>query len=179
MHMKRVVFYTGIVIFSILIILNSCKKDTSSGSFNTELLTNGEWQLTGLTVNPAFSYSGFLSISNLYKYLDSCQTDIFFIFNTLNDDSTIIQNEGTTKCNASVSQTEVIGTWSLNSKKNVLIINDTTASFEIINVLGSLNLFNGYMNIIALTASTLQTTVVEEANTNVKYTFTLTFKNKN
>jgi hypothetical protein len=97
--------------------LSGCKKDDDES--NTDKLTDKNWKMTALTVDPPLNVGGTM-ISNVYPQIPACQQDDLTIFN---DNGTVTFDEGATKCNSSDPQSTQ-GTWTWNTNETILSITD-------------------------------------------------------
>lgn len=106
------------------IAFSGCKKDSES---NTDKLTDKNWKMTALTVDPAIG-----GITDVYAQIPSCSQDDLTKFL---DNNSVNFDEGATKCNSSDPQT-TNGTWSWNSDETVLSITESgsTESYTIISL---------------------------------------------
>lgn len=110
-----------VVCLMTLFILAGCQKDEDDDPSRTEILTSGQWRITGITANPAVVVSG-IPISDIYAFLPACSKDNYYVFKT---DGNAELNEGPTKCNAADPQTQT-QTWALSSDEQQITINATS-----------------------------------------------------
>lgn len=111
----------------------SCKKDKDDDS-KTELLTDGNWQMTALTSDPAFDWFG-TPVTNVYAQLPACIKDDLTVFKT---NGTVNFDEGPSKCETNDPQT-TSGTWALSADEKVLSVttDGETESWNIDELKGS------------------------------------------
>ncbi len=108
-----------IQVFLMATILSSCNKDKDLS--REEFLTQNQWKVVGMTVDPGFPIYEQDSIvgyqTDLWKDTPECIKDNYYDFKT---DGTVISSEGPTKCEESDPQ-QVQGNWSFNEDKTVII----------------------------------------------------------
>lgn len=134
-------------------IFSGCKKDSDPSK--TELLTNRNWVLTALTVDPSIPLASGGTTTNLYNQLKSCAKDNITIFKA---DKSITFDEGGTKCEVSDPQTQS-GTWTFNTTETVIsyTANGVTRS-ETIKSLTSNKLTTTYQDVLEGVTYTLDAT---------------------
>ena len=103
----------------------SCKKDSSTVSSRSQLLTDGNWTLVFYRYN--FNNGAW---NDGYATLPDCQKDNKLFFNS---DLTYILDEGATKCNSSDPQIFQQGIWALIENETKLVTN-TTNTVEIVQL---------------------------------------------
>ncbi|HMQ47648.1 MAG TPA: DUF5004 domain-containing protein [Saprospiraceae bacterium] len=107
-----------------LLLVNSCKKEKDTLD-KTQLLTNGSWKLTTMTVEPAIDWFG-TPVTNVYLQLPTCVKDDLTIFKS---NGIINYDEGASKCNPNDPQTTT-GTWTFNTDQTILSITTNGSSTE-------------------------------------------------
>lgn len=123
--------------FLIATILGSCKKDKDLS--REEYLTQNQWKVVEMTVDPGFPIYEQDSIvgyqTDLWKDTPECTRDNYYDFKS---DGTVISDEGPTKCNESDPQ-RIEGSWSFNDEKTILtyISPDGKAEYRYIEKLDS------------------------------------------
>jgi len=136
------------------LLFSSCKKDDDPSK--TEMLTNKNWVMTALTVDPEYPVYG----SNLYNQFKACEKDNI---TKLSADGKATFDEGDTKCLASAPQTTT-GSWSFNTTETILSITDSKSATQ-------------SYTIKSLTSSKMVATYVEELG-GINYTYELTIEVK-
>ncbi len=131
--MKRLLQITCLVI-GISFAFTSCQKtkDVIDPPTVTELLGDGSWILTELTIDPGIIEDGVV-ITNEYNQLADCEKDDLMLFS---DTGGLTIDEGATKCNPDGEQIKAIGTWALNESEDQItsIIDGTTLIYNIIEL---------------------------------------------
>jgi hypothetical protein len=112
-----------LTVFSVILILSSCKKDSNSPKGASAVLTSGKWQITAST--SVFTVAGNSQTVDIFSALPSCTTDNYYIFNS---DGTGTTDEGTTKCDDSDPQTTSNGNWQLLNNDTQLKAGDITGA---------------------------------------------------
>ncbi|MEQ8359622.1 MAG: DUF5004 domain-containing protein [Cytophagales bacterium] len=126
----------------------------------TELLTEGKWQITAMTIAPAVDLGGGNLVTDFYNnFLEECDRDDLLNWNA---DGTYAHEEGAISCDSAGTGGEVYdeGDWSFNASETVLteISNDgDTSTFTIVSI----------------TSSQIVATVIEEFDT-TEHTITAT-----
>ncbi|HOY95544.1 MAG TPA: lipocalin family protein [Catalimonadaceae bacterium] len=120
------------------------------------MLTNKNWVMTALTVDPEYPVYG----SNLYNQFKACEKDNI---TKLSADGKATFDEGDTKCLASAPQTTT-GSWSFNTTETILSITDSKSATQ-------------SYTIKSLTSSKMVATYVEELG-GINYTYELTIEVK-
>ncbi len=108
----------GLSLLAISLTMGACKKDEDTKS-TADILVEGQWDLTGLTINPGFEVFPGVVISDLLIDEDPCDADDLTIFNA---DGSATGDEGATKCDPSDPQTYSNGSWSLSADEKTLTI---------------------------------------------------------
>ena len=118
----------AILLIAMALTFTSCNKDddtTSSGNNSTstetktQLLTARYWKITAYTVTPAIDFDANGNfITDIYSTLEPCQIDNLYKFN---EDYSLIDDEGNTKCDPSDSQTSTYE-WSWDSTQSIITI---------------------------------------------------------
>jgi hypothetical protein len=129
--------------FFVLLLVSSCKKNSSSAS-KTELLTQKAW----IQSNQETGSGGNWQIDPLFTSTEACDKDDQLVFKI---DKTYEQNEGVSKCDETADQVIEQGAWNFGD-------NETKLSFS-----------DGTVDIIQLDESTLQFTVPSPLNANQYY----------
>ncbi len=92
-----------LIIFISACLLTNCKKDKKE-NFNTknanDYILNKEWKIYSATVNPPFKINN-KYVSDLYENYSDCEKDNFIKYFK---DSTVIYDEGPTKCSPNAPQ---------------------------------------------------------------------------
>ncbi|TNE64686.1 MAG: DUF5004 domain-containing protein [Bacteroidetes bacterium] len=117
MKAKTLTAILAILGMAVIFATTSCKKDDEETVDRAKLLTNGQWQLTSLTVDPALDFFG-TPVTNIYAQMPTCVKDDLAIFNT---NGTVNFDEGASKCELNDPQTTT-GTWVLNTTQTILSI---------------------------------------------------------
>ncbi len=119
-----------------MMVFSSCRKEEKGP---VDYLTEGEWKVTDVELNPGITISG-ITITHVLDFLgDECSKDNLFKFNT---DGTITEDEGPIACDPP-STTE--GTWTLSEDgssisavfwgfdtgtADIIILNESTFKFS-------------------------------------------------
>jgi len=135
--MKFLLKLKFLVVFALLLTLMSCgNEDSEPSKSDAELIGSGvAWKLSTLTANG----------SNLISLIDDCLLDNSFTFYYKAGGNTGLADEGPTKCNPSVSQTEEF-TWTYSEATSIL-----TLESDIIEVPGS----DGALKVVSVSGSEL------------------------
>jgi lipocalin-like protein len=112
-----------LTVFSVILILSSCKKDSNSPNGVSAILISGKWQITAST--SVFTIAGDTQTVDNFSLLPSCMQDNYYIFNS---DGTGTTDEGTTKCDDSDPQTTSTGNWQLVNNDTQLQGGDITGT---------------------------------------------------
>jgi hypothetical protein len=112
-----------LTVFSVILILSSCKKDSDSPKGASAILTSGKWQITAST--SVFNIAGAPQTVDIFSSLPSCTQDNYYIFNS---DGTGTTDEGATKCDDSDPQTTSNGNWQLLNNDTQLQAGDITGA---------------------------------------------------
>ena len=94
---------------------SGCKKDKDDS--NTDKLTDKNWKVTALTVDPPLNVGGTL-VSNVYSQIPACNQNDLTIFK---DNGSVTFDEGVTKCDPADPQSTQ-GTWTWNTNETILSI---------------------------------------------------------
>ncbi|SDK00688.1 hypothetical protein SAMN05421823_101637 [Catalinimonas alkaloidigena] len=114
--------FLGIALFA------SCeKKDDPAAANRTELISEKQWILTAVTVDPALPLNGTL-VTNWYAQMDECDKDDIAIFRK---NGVYEFNEGASKCDPNAPQTAQT-TWSFNSTETVVTVG--SSSFTLVEL---------------------------------------------
>lgn len=152
--------------------LSACKdnstEDPKPEPTRRELLVNGHWQMTAGTIVPPIQIDIFGQIITISDFMElngaeACDRDDFIV---LNDNGTVTNDEGLTKCDPNDPQTSSGGSWSLYDNNNKLRLIDTGDTTD--------------LTIQELTATSLKGTSTfenEGDTTTTTHTITFTFKN--
>lgn len=107
--------------------LSSCKKDPTV----TELLTDDDWRMTTLTINPAIIVDN-VAITDYYSQLYDYDKDNILRFRV---DGTFISDEGALKENPNDPQTRQ-GNWLLSSSENMITVwvDDDTLTYDLLTI---------------------------------------------
>ncbi len=109
----------------IALVATSCKKDKSQ----TELITDGAWKTTAITVNPPFNFYG-TQVTDWFSQLEDCSRDDLWIFK---DNGKVDYDEGGTKCSNDDPQT-IVSDWAFNSDETIVSITDADGYVESYNI---------------------------------------------
>jgi len=118
-----------LTVFSVILILSSCKKDSNSAKGGSAILTSGKWQITAST--STFTIAGSTQTNDIFSLLPSCVQDNYYIFNP---DGTGTTDEGATKCDDSDPQTTSNGNWQLLNNDTQLQAGDITGAQVTANI---------------------------------------------
>lgn len=136
---------TLLLLLLTLTVISSCSKDevknTTTQSFNIDLLFTAKWKLAAMTIDPGVDRNGTLT-TDLYPELSSWNTDNTRLYIA---NGSGIDDEGPTKFGANDPQTLPIA-WSINTEKTKL----TITRFQISNT------YTDTYDILQLDASTLK-----------------------
>ncbi len=137
--MRNYTIIASLLLISIMITFSSCRKEDKGPQ---DYLTEGEWKVTDVELNPGITVSG-ITITHVFDFMgDECSKDNLFKFN---EDGTITEDEGATKCDPSDPQTTTEGTWTLSEdgssisavfwgldtgSADIIILNETTFEFS-------------------------------------------------
>lgn len=115
----------------VMVAVTGCKDDEES---NTDKLTDKNWKIIALTVDPPINVGGSL-ISDVYAQIPACSQDDLTIFK---DNNTVNFDEAATKCDPNDPQT-TNGTWAFNTDETVLSITEggTVTSYTLKDLSGS------------------------------------------
>lgn len=127
--MKQTIKKISLATLVICLLLVSCSKKskdstpTPTPETKTQLLTDKNWKVTALTVNPGIDFSGNGAlITDYYAYAiaigNTCQLDNILNFN-INGNYT--DYEGATLCDPQDPQLYDTGTWSFQNSETTLI----------------------------------------------------------
>ncbi len=126
----------------------------------TELLTEGKWKISAMTIDPAVDMGNGTLITDFYNnFLDECDRDDLLNWNA---DGTYAHDEGETSCDSASAGGEVYdeGTWSFNADQTLLTeINSDGDTSEI--------------TIVSITSTQLVGQVIEEFDS-TEHTITAT-----
>ena len=106
--MRKVLLATSAI--SLLLIINACKKSSTTSNARTVQNLSGSYMITALTA----SLSGL--VLNLYDSLPACERDNVI---TLNTDGSAAFVDAGTKC---VPPSDSTGTWSLSSNTDTVYV---------------------------------------------------------
>ncbi|MCF8256547.1 MAG: hypothetical protein K9J06_03285 [Flavobacteriales bacterium] len=144
---------TILLAFALLLGFSACTEDPTT----TEMLTDGRWQMSTLTINPGVIVSGVV-ITDYYSQLYEYDKDniLEFIAN-----GTFITDEGPTKEFPSDPQTKQ-GNWLLSANEDMLTVwmAEDTLVYDLLNISGT-----------AMTMTYSQ----RDTSTNINYTLTAGF----
>jgi hypothetical protein len=145
-NLKLIVFLLLLVNFT----LSSCKKDKTV----TELLTNGSWKNTAISIDPGIDLDGTGTlVTDLFAQFPPCTKDDLTIFKT---GGVYDSDEGATKCSVSDPQTTQ-GVWVLSADEKTMTIDGES------------------WQILSLDESNLKVKYQEDLGTGVIYTITSTY----
>ena len=156
-------FFTLCALLATTLSLSSCEtnkdKEEAKPATKTEMLTDKEWVLSGLTTNPARTMNG-KQVTDLFPYVKDCTLDDVLSFAKPN---VYHFEEGAIKCSTADPQS-LTGTWAFQEDETILA---TT--------------FPGYSgntyNIVSLDNNTLKLKAITMVNGS-KYTQTFTYTKK-
>lgn len=108
--------------------LASCEKDKEEPINRENFLTQGSWQISALTVDPAIDWFG-TQVTNVFAQMPACIKDNLTIFK---NNGTTNYDEGPSKCDPNEPQTTT-GTWSFNTNQTILSLttDGETESWEL------------------------------------------------
>jgi len=137
----------------------ACKKDDPAPTpapTKTELLTEKNWKVTALTVNPGFVLDG-VSYTDIYAQMDACSQDDLSQFKASGQ---ILYDEGPSKC-SDISPQVQTGTWLFSAGETEIIVTDADgASYK--------------YKILELTATQFKFQYETVSTDGINYTFTVT-----
>jgi hypothetical protein len=114
------------LIFSILLFVVSCKKDSEpTPQTRAEMLTSSPWKWVAGTVTPAYDIFGDGKPINgdYFSKAPKCWQDDIYTFTSANK---FTHDEGATKCDASDPQIYSQGTWAFETSESVIRIKTTS-----------------------------------------------------
>jgi hypothetical protein len=132
------------------LLFSSCQKDDDNDEpSGQEILTSGQWKITGATANPPLTIPGVGTISDIYNtpFVKACFKDNYYVFNA---NGTAEINEGATKCNDSDPQSDPT-TWSLSADEKELTIDGNT--FTVLELSTNKMRLNGSMPVQGVSIS--------------------------
>jgi len=111
--------YTLLIVLSSFIILtiNSCKKDNEDEPSKTELITEKDWKMSSVKMDP-----GIMGFTDASYYIEECVKDNQYTFKT---NGSIVMNEGDSKCDSTAQQEIEEGTWAFNDDQSQIIFSDS------------------------------------------------------
>lgn len=134
--MKTISLKTLVVLLGTcaLFTTSSCKKDDDAGPDKVKILTDGQWQLTAMTADPAIDWFG-TPVTNVYAQLPACIKDDLTIFKP---NGTVNFDEGPSKCEPNDPQTTT-GTWTFNTTLTILSVTQDgeTESWDVSELKGN------------------------------------------
>jgi hypothetical protein len=143
-----------IILLALVSLLGACKKNDDNnnnpGNGSTSDLTTGSWKMTASSSDIEYPAPIGTQTIDLYSFLQSCETDNTFKFNT---DQSITVDEGASKCDAGDPQSTTGGTWTLTNNNTqftqvaqgttitatVLTLNSSTFKIRYVTTAGSIN----------------------------------------
>lgn len=163
--MKLYKSLTLITISIILVTFSACRKDDEKTT--KDFLTDGQWKVTDIELNPGIeTVPGLPPIKDVYDFVftEDCNKDDLIIFN---DDGTITEDEGLTKCDPNDPQSVTENTWTMNEEETTI-----SATFFGIDS-GSANILILNENIFQFSTTTLPDFVVQLGIENQTVTITM------
>jgi hypothetical protein len=105
-----------------------CKDDDDATPNKSKVLTDGAWQLTAMTSDPAIDWFG-APVTNVYAQLPACVKDDLTIFK---ENGSVNFDEGVSKCDPNDPQTTT-GAWAFNTTQTILSVTQDgeTESWEV------------------------------------------------
>lgn len=122
--MKKLIF-AG---FALSLFAVACKKDDNNGGNNTpvktrkDTVTSGKWRFTSVTGTANF-FGQDTTVDIYANFMDACTRDNYVIFRL---DSTVTNDEGPTKCDATSPQQSPGGNWYFTPANDSLILTNGT-----------------------------------------------------
>lgn len=116
-----------LILLTLSTALSSCKKDPTV----SEMLTEDDWQMTTLTINPAIIVDN-VAITDYYSQLYDYDKDNILRFRT---DGTFISDEGALKENPNDPQTRQ-GNWLLSTSEDMITVwvDDDTLNYSLLTI---------------------------------------------
>jgi len=127
--MKNYFKILSLLSIATILVVSSCKKEEDSKSLS-DYLTAGNWKVTAMTINPGIDFQGTVITDYYSLNTEDCSKDDFMKFNA---DGTLIEDEGSIKCNPDDPQT-VTSNWTLNENTSVLSITYPDGDSESITI---------------------------------------------
>lgn len=157
--MKNYFKILSLLSIATLLVVTSCKKEEDTKSLS-DYLTAGNWKVTAMTINPGIDIEGIV-ITDFYSLMmENCSKDDFMKFNS---NGTLIEDEGSLKCDPEDPQTET-SNWTLNEDTRILTITYSGGDSETITLVS-----------INETTFVASTTMTEDFNSGpIEYTMTIT-----
>lgn len=153
------------MLFLAALVMVSCSKDDENDETSKtkkEYLTAGNWKVTVMTISPGVNIFGTV-ITDMYAQMPACTKDDLIKFN---NDGSIRDDEGATKCDPNDPQTTTDGTWVFSSDQNSITI-DYPDDDPITMQISTLN---------ATTFSGSYEVVEDWGSGELTYTYTITMK---
>ena len=110
------------LIFGLSLML-SCSKDAGDDPAKLSALTTGSWKLTAYTTD--YEKDGVYE-ENTYAFIGECNQDNFYTFHV---DSTVVEDQGPTKCLETDPQTRTLS-WKFKEHQTQLLFGTTTYQIE-------------------------------------------------
>jgi hypothetical protein len=118
--MKTNVFLSPLLLLSLFLIFQSCKKDKEPN--RTDLLTAKPWRMVAGVVIDATGNE-----SDVYSGLKGCEQDNEFVFTT---DLVHEHREGATKCNPADPQTIYFASWKFLNNESIVEVSAGSQRLE-------------------------------------------------
>ena len=114
----QLMIITFLAFLVVLVEFTSCKKEDEVKTA-TDYLTQGNWMVTAISIDPGIDNGDGILVTNVYPYYEPCQQDNLLIFN---NNGIAIQDEGLTKCYPDDPQTINEGSWVFSNNNKTLTI---------------------------------------------------------
>ena len=116
-----------VIVTSLLLFIVACKKDNKNS--NTDILTNGNWVIAAISIDPPFDIDGDGIVdSDLYQLYEACEKDDYYTFKKNNK---MDINAGSLKCDPSDPQVYSVDWQFTDNEKGIMIDGENATLVEL------------------------------------------------
>lgn len=117
---KQFLIILSISFLITIVEFTACKKEEQPKTAS-EFLTEGNWIISAITIDPGMDMGTGSPVTDMYPYLEECSLDDIMDFQS---NGTIQMDAGAIKCDPNDPQRENLGSWTLSNNNSTLTISD-------------------------------------------------------